>query len=226
MRGYGKGRSYLNTESVVVSSIGGVQSLALNIVLPPAVVIGVGTEVQRTGDDVVAALSVALVVAARLHDVDLAGARPGAIYAVLGQHPDGRPQPVSSGQLGDDLNATVLDVGAELGVDATRLDRVDDGAVGSVGGSDAVSPVATGAAVTAEIDGVVVSKILLVLKSGLNVKLPVLDEDVLVRVRSHLELTVAANIVSHCEQGGTWQDIVKRSKPYSCNILKRGLKRW
>jgi hypothetical protein len=49
-----------------------VQGLALDVVEPPAVVVGVGTKVQRAGDDVVSALSVAGSIAARLHDVDLA----------------------------------------------------------------------------------------------------------------------------------------------------------
>lgn len=63
--------TYLDTECVVISCICGVQCLALDVVAPPAVVVSVRAEVQRTGNDVVAALSVAGRVAARLHDVDL-----------------------------------------------------------------------------------------------------------------------------------------------------------
>jgi hypothetical protein len=100
--------TYLDTERVVVGRVGRVQRLALDVVAPPAVVVGVGAKVQRARDNVAAALLISGSVTARLRDVDLTGARPWAVCVVLGQHPNSGPQPVTRRQLGDDLDSAVL----------------------------------------------------------------------------------------------------------------------
>ena len=128
----------LDAEGVRGGGEGGVQGVALHVGAPPRVVVGVRAPVQRTRHDVVAALGVGVVVPARLADVDLARFGPWAVDAVDGQHPDGGPEPVTLGQRGGDLNASVLDRSTLLGVDSSRLDRVDNGPVGHVGHGDTV----------------------------------------------------------------------------------------
>lgn len=87
--------------------------------LPPSIVGGVRSPVECRRHDVVAALGVRPIVAARLHDVNLSRLGPRAVGILDGQHPDGRPQPVSLGKLCSDLDTAVLDSGALLGVDAS-----------------------------------------------------------------------------------------------------------
>lgn len=79
----------------------------------------------------------------------------------------------------------------KLGVDATRLDRVDDGAVCCVSRGNAVSPLGTCAALTAKVNDVVGVDKVLVLESGLNGKHTILDEDVLIAVGGLFELAIA-----------------------------------
>ena len=119
-------------ERVAFLREGGVQRVALDVGPPPGVVGRVGAPVQRARDDVVAALGVGVVVASRLGNVDFAGLGPWAVLGFDRQHPDTGPEPVSSWEVGGDFDASVLDRGSGLGVDAARLDRVDDRPVGDI----------------------------------------------------------------------------------------------
>jgi hypothetical protein len=148
--------THLQAKRVEASSIRGMKSLALDVVAPPAIVVCVGTKVQRAGGDVVAALCVCEVVPAGFHDVNLARARPLSVDVVSRQHPDRRPKPVASRELGSHLDATKLDGRTQLGVDATRPHGVDECAIGCVGGCKAVCPLGTGTALVADVVGLVV----------------------------------------------------------------------
>lgn len=182
----------LHAESVEGLGVGGELGLALDIRRPPCIGGDVRPKVQRAADDVVATGGVRVVVAARLHDVDLARPRPVAVGCVLGQHPDGGPQPVALGQLRHHLHPSKLDVSARLGIDACRLDRIDDGAVSRVGRRNAAVPVRPRArAGVQQVDDVVRVDEFLVLQRGLEVQHAILDECVLVGVGCHFELAVA-----------------------------------
>lgn len=82
------------------------------------------------------------VVSTRFNNVDLSGARPRAILACLGKHPDSGPKPITFRELCSNFNSTILDVGTLLGIDAPRPDGRDDSVVssGQIGGSNAVGP--------------------------------------------------------------------------------------
>jgi hypothetical protein len=54
----------LDTERVEAGSISGMEGLALNVVLPPAIVVSVRAKVKRARRDVVSTLLVGVVVAA------------------------------------------------------------------------------------------------------------------------------------------------------------------
>lgn len=75
-------RAYLESKCVPMRWVPSMQRLLFDIVPPPAVVGGVGTEVQSAAHDVVAALFVGVVVAPGFHDIDLTGAWPFAVDAV------------------------------------------------------------------------------------------------------------------------------------------------
>ena len=90
-------------------------------------------------------MCVAVVVAARLCNINLSRFRPLPIHRVNGHQPDGGPQPISRGKCGCDFNTTILYCGTLFGVDPTRLDRVDDRSVGKVGDSMTVGPDVRGA---------------------------------------------------------------------------------
>lgn len=113
------GRTNLKTEGVVAVGVRGVESLAFDVVAPPTIIVGVWTKVQSAGGNIVTALSVGVIVAARFHNVNFTRARPVTVDAVLGQHPDGGPKPVTSRQLGLDLDAAILDGGTKFCVDTT-----------------------------------------------------------------------------------------------------------
>lgn len=190
--GAGKGReTYLEAEGVELVGVGCVQGGTLLDVAPPAVGVGIWAKVQRAVDNVVAPRRVREVVAARGCDVDFARPRPLAVDLVDGQHPDGGPQPVARRQLGDDFDPPVLDVGAALGVDARRLDGLDDGAVGRVGRVHAVAPVGASAALVAQIEDDVVFHEVFVLERGSDEEGSILYPDVFVSVGSLLELAVS-----------------------------------
>ena len=72
-------------------------------------------------------------VPARLHDIDLSGPRPWPILVLAhGQHPQCRPEPVTSRQFGADLHSPVLDRVVAAGVDARTHDGRDDCLAGEV----------------------------------------------------------------------------------------------
>ena len=123
----------LQAEGVEGACVRRVQRLPLDVGAPPRVHGRRGAPVQRAADDVVAALGVGPVVAARLRHVDLAGRGPGPVGGVHGEQPDRGPEPVALGELGGDFDAAEFDGGAAAGVDAAGLDRVDDSAVCGVG---------------------------------------------------------------------------------------------
>lgn len=184
--------TYLDAKGVEPRVERRVRRLALDVVAPPSIILLVRPKVQRAADDVVAALAVREVVAAGLHDVELAGPRPRPVHAVRGQHPDGGPQPVALGQLGLDLDAAVRDGRATACVEARGFDRVHDGAVGRVGGCHAVLPARAGAAVAAEVDyGAVVVDEVSVLEGGLDGEDVVFDVGVCVVGCCLLELAVS-----------------------------------
>ena len=59
-----------------------------------------------------------MVIASRLHDVDLAACGPGAVDGVHGHHPDRWPEPVAFGDLSLHFHSSVFDCCAHSGVDA------------------------------------------------------------------------------------------------------------
>jgi len=181
----------LNTEFVVACCKCRVQCVTLDVVTPPAVVFAVGTKVQRAGDVVYTSFGVAWGIAACFSNVNLTGARPLAVYIILGQHPNGRPKPISAGEFGNNFKPAVFDIGAEFGVDTARLDWVDDSAVGRVGRGVTVVPLRTSTSHAAKIDDGIVDDELLVLEGRLNDKLAVFEEDVFICACSHLKLAVA-----------------------------------
>lgn len=168
------------------------QGVALDVGAPPGVVGGVGAPVQRRRDDVVPALRVRVVVPAALGDVDLAGLRPFAVDGVAGQHPDRWPEPVAGGELGGHFDAAVFDGGAVAGGDTAGAGGGHGGAVGDVGGGEAVGEDRGGAAVVAgEVDDAVAFDEGGFLEAGFDHQHAVLDEDVFVRVGGLFELAVA-----------------------------------
>ena len=180
---------------------GGVQRFALDVVLPPIVESRVWSPMQRRRDNVVAALrEVSVVVAARLHDIDFAGRRPGTISIFHRQHPDGRPEPIAGGELGLDFDTAVLDAGAGFGIEARGFDRVDDGAVGGVGEGDAIGPASAGAGSEfIEVEDVVGLDEVGVLEGGFDDEHAVLNEGVFVGIGCFLKLAVAISWLA----GGT-----------------------
>lgn len=193
---YTIGTTNLDAKDVVAGSVGSVERLALDVVAPPTVVGSVGTKVEGAGSDVVSALAVGVVVSAGLHNVDLTRAGPLAVHIVFGQHPDCRPQPVTGRELSLDLDTSVFDGGTKLGVDATRLDRVDNCTVGGVGGYNTVRPLGASATLATEVKHVVIVDQAVVLQSGLDDENAILDEDIFVSVGGLIELTVAEEFVS------------------------------
>jgi len=176
-----------------------VESSTLDVVAVPAVLGRDWTPVESGRHNVVTTLRVGVVVTTRLHDINFTGTRPCTVNGVGWQHPDGRPEPVTRWELSLNLDTTVLDVGAELGVDTTRLDRVDNGTVGGVGESNTVG--VEGRRARAAGQEVNVGTIGLdkrcVLKSWLDDEHAVLNKDVLISVGGLLELSVS-DILSVC----------------------------
>ena len=180
------------TESVGSGGEGGVKSIALNIRSPPRIVGRIGAPVQRAGDNVVTSLCVGVIIAAGLNNVDLARCGPWSIDGIVWQHPDCRPQPVAGRESSSDFNTTVFDGSAFLGVDTTRLDRVDDGSVGDVGGSNAVGMDARSTDTSlGEVENVISFDELRILKSWFDNQFAALNENVFVCDCGFFELTVA-----------------------------------
>ena len=85
-------------------------------------------------------------IASPLGNVDLATGRPGSIFAStfgtlrFRHHPDGRPQPVSDRSLGNNLDTTICDCLAALGIEACTANWIDDGPSRDVAANGAVVP--------------------------------------------------------------------------------------
>jgi len=182
-----------NTIGVEAASIGCMQRLSFDIVSPPAIVSSIGSPVKRAAHNVVATLRISVVVAAGFHDVNFTGARPWSIGVCGWKHPDGRPQPISRRQLCGNLNSAELDLGANLGANAARLNRRDDGAIGLVGGRNAVGIDSAAAdALLNKVDDAAVSiDESLILKGWLNVEHAILNVDILISHCCFFKFTVA-----------------------------------
>lgn len=182
---------------MVALSIGSVEGFTLDVVAPPAISGCVGTPVEGRRNNVVTALRVCIVVSTTLHKIDFTGFGPRAVAGIGGQHPDLRPEPISCGQLRFDLDTSVLDVCAELGVDAPGLDRVDDGSVGGVcGGNTVVPKLGCAGSVGQEVDGRIGLDQAGILEGRLDVKDPIVHINVLFRRSGLLELSVSTVVVS------------------------------
>ena len=118
--------------------VGSMECSSLDIGLPPGIVCRVRAPVKSGGNDVVSSLSIGVVVAARFNNVNFTRQGPRSIGGVHGQHPDGRPDPISSGESSSNLDTSVFDGSAGFGVDTTRLDRLYDCASCEIGLRDTV----------------------------------------------------------------------------------------
>lgn len=183
----------LEAEGVEAFGIGCVEGGALDVVTPPSVIVRVRPPMERTADDVVSALSVCVIVSARLHNIDLTRLRPWSVCVFHWQHPDRRPKPIARWQVRFDFNPAKLDTCTFLGIDTSRVDRVDDRAVREVGADDAIRPLVRRAdALLEEVgEGFVVFNDTRILDGGLDPEHSVFDECVLVSDRGLLELTIS-----------------------------------
>jgi len=169
-----------------------VESVALVVVLVPTVVVGIGTPVKSTADDVVASLRIRVVVSTRLANVNLSRCGPRTVSVVDWQHPDCRPKPVSIRKPGLYFDASKLDSVRALGTDTSRFDGVDNGSVGNIGNGYTVGPqVRAAATILEKVDDVVRLDQILILKSWLQDQHTIFDECILVGVGGLLELTIA-----------------------------------
>ena len=133
-----------------------------------------------------------MVVAPGLSNIDLAGLRPDSVHGLPRQHPDRRPKPVARRELGGHFDAAVFDGWAITGREAAGFDGVDDGAVGGVGGDQAVcDDVGRAGSIGGEVDDAVFLNELGVLEGGFDDEHAVLGEDVLVGDGGLFELAVA-----------------------------------
>lgn len=69
----------------------------------------VKTPVESRSESVDTAVRVRFVVTSRLHNVDFTRGRPLTVLVVFGEHPNCRPEPVSSWKLGAHLNSPVFE---------------------------------------------------------------------------------------------------------------------
>ena len=99
----------LKAEGVFLSSVCGVKSAPLHVRAPPSIIGWVRAPVKSRRDDVVPTLLVGMVVSTRLANINLARLGPRSVGVVHWQHPNCGPQPVTSRELGSDLNTSVLD---------------------------------------------------------------------------------------------------------------------
>lgn len=138
-----------------------------------------------------------VVVTTRLHDIDFSRSWPDTVDGIGWHHPDGWPEPVTSWELCLNFNSSKFDVRTKLCVDTTGLDRVDDSAVGGVGGDDAVTPKGGCAGTVSEkVDGGVLLDQGSILEGRLDVEHAILDEDVLLSGSGLLELSVSVTCQS------------------------------
>jgi hypothetical protein len=153
-----------------------------------------------------------MVVTSRFHDIDLAAGGPRSVGVFDGHHPDGGPQPITFRDLGLDLDTSVLDRCAELGVQPSRLYWRDDwimltirkktntetltGSIGDVGDSNTIGPSSSGTPSFGEINNRVGGDQRFILESWLDVELSIFDEGILISACGFLELLVATTVVS------------------------------
>jgi hypothetical protein len=137
-------------------------------------------------------------VTAGFNDVDFTGSGPGAVFVVLGKHPDGGPEPITLGELCNNLNAAVLEVETLDGANASGHHGVEVVAGGGGVALAAVEGIA-GANVsggsTPEIEGTVhhgVETKSFTGKGGLDVENAVINESVGTVVPVHLKFPVTA----------------------------------
>jgi hypothetical protein len=124
---------------------------------------------KRAADNVVAALRVGIIVSARLDNIDLSGLWPSTICFLNRHHPNSGPKPIPSRKFGSNLNSTVFDASTYLGIDATGLYRVNNGAIGNVRSYNAVGRDVRGTnAFSLEVYDVVRLDKLLILKCWLD----------------------------------------------------------
>lgn len=112
--------------------VSGVESFLLFARAPVTVIRLVGTPVKSASDNVVSAGRIAVIVASRLNNINFTRCGPGSECVVNGQHPNGRPKPVTLWHCGYNFDPTVFDGCAFEGVDAAGLDWRDNRAVGDV----------------------------------------------------------------------------------------------
>lgn len=84
--------------------------LVVSVAQVPSVLVPVGTPVESRSEGVMTTESAVDSIATGLHNIDFTGGGPGAECVVSWEHPDGRPNPISLGELGGDLNSTVGEV--------------------------------------------------------------------------------------------------------------------
>jgi hypothetical protein len=100
-------------------SVGRVEGGPLDVGAPPGIVCWVRAPVQGGRHDVVSSLLVGVVISSGLHDVDFSGQGPGTVGVIDRQHPNGGPQPISSGKRGSHLDTSKLDLCSFLCVDTS-----------------------------------------------------------------------------------------------------------
>lgn len=148
---------------------------------------------KSRGDDVVTTLLVGVVVSAGFHDIDLTGQWPWSVGFSDWQHPDCWPQPVTCWHLCSNFHTTILDGCTLLGVDTTGLDWWDNLARSCVCDCDTVLDDGRGTgSIAGQVDDSVGIDEGSILKSWLDDKLAILDEDVLVGSGGLFELSVTA----------------------------------
>lgn len=81
---------------------------------------------------------------------------PRSVGVVHWQHPNRGPQPITSREFGGNLNSAVFDGGALLGINSSRLNRLNDCSSGGVGNCDTVGKdIGRASSVSCEVDYVV-----------------------------------------------------------------------
>ena len=75
--------------------------MVLGIVCPP---------VQGGSKGIDSSRRIRFIISSGFHDVDLTGSGPHAVSLIGGKHPDGRPDPISSGKFGADLHSSVFEI--------------------------------------------------------------------------------------------------------------------
>jgi hypothetical protein len=83
--------------------------LVLAVSLVPDVLVPVGSHVQGRSEGITASSTAARGISSRFYEINLSRSRPRSVFVMRGQEPDGRPNPISFGELGGDLHSSVLE---------------------------------------------------------------------------------------------------------------------